>query len=173
MGQMAIQSAWMFGAGRVIGIDKVPEHLRLAESKGSAETIDFSKTNLYDALMDMTSGRGPDRCIDAVGGEAEAGSVFGYVKEWAKQAAHLAVDRPHVLREAVICCRKGGTISVPGVYLDGVDVPYGAAMNKAITIKTGQTHVQKYLEPLLPANRKRLDRPLIHHNAQSQDRRSF
>jgi threonine dehydrogenase-like Zn-dependent dehydrogenase len=150
VGQFAIQSAWMFGAERVIAIDRVPERLRMAESYGSAETINFSKDNVYDRLMEMTGGRGPDRCIDAVGTEADAASSFDAVVVRAKAAAYLGTDRPHVLREAIMCCRKGGTLSIPGVYIGFLDkIPFGAAMNKGLTMKMGQTNVQKYLEPLL------------------------
>jgi threonine dehydrogenase-like Zn-dependent dehydrogenase len=150
VGQFAIQSAWMFGAGRVIAIDKVPERLRMAEERGGAETIDFSKNNVYDRLMEMTGRRGPDRCIDAVGTEADATSSLDAAVDRAKAAVFLGSDRPHVIREAIMCCRKGGTLSVPGVYIGTLDkIPFGAAMNKGLTIKMGQTNVQKYLAPLL------------------------
>ena len=150
VGQFAIQSAWMFGAERVIAIDWVPERLRMAEGYGSAETINFSKDSVYDRLMEMTGGRGPDRCIDAVGTEADTASSFDAVVDRAKAAAYLGTDRPHVLREAIMCCRKGGTLSIPGVYIGFLDkIPFGAAMNKGLTMKMGQTNVQKYLEPLL------------------------
>jgi threonine dehydrogenase-like Zn-dependent dehydrogenase len=100
--------------------------------------------------MEMTAGRGPDCCIDAVGTEAHAGASFDAVVDRAKQVMLLGTDRPHVLREAIFCCRKGGTVSIPGVYLGMLDhVPFGAAMNKGLTLRTGQTHVQRYLEPLL------------------------
>ena len=150
VGQFAIQSAWMLGAGRVIAIDTVPERLSLAESKGKAETIDFEKDKVYDRLMEMTKGRGPDRCIDAVGTEAHAGGSFDAVLDKAKSAVFLGTDRPHVLREAIMCCRKGGTISVPGAYVGFLDkIPFGAFMNKGLTLKTGQTHMQRYMRPLL------------------------
>ena len=104
---------------------------------------------MYDRLMEMTGGRGPDRCIDAVGTEADVSS-FDSIVDRAKVASYLGTDRPHVLREAIMCCRKGGTISIPGVYIGVLDkIPFGAAMNKGLTMKMGQTHVQKYLEPLL------------------------
>jgi threonine dehydrogenase-like Zn-dependent dehydrogenase len=148
--QFAIQSAWMFGAGRVIAIDRVPERLRMAEEQGKAETINFEEQDVYDTLMEMTGGRGPDRCIDAVGAEAHAGGSFDAVLDKAKAAVFLGTDRPHVLREAIMCCRKGGTLSIPGVYLGFLDkIPFGAAMNKGLTMKMGQTHVQRYSEPLL------------------------
>jgi threonine dehydrogenase-like Zn-dependent dehydrogenase len=149
VGQFAIKSAWMLGAGRVVAIDRVPERLKMAQEHGKAETIDFSKDDVYDELMEMTKGRGPDRCIDAVGSEAHAHGLEG-LYDHAKQAVRLETDRPHVLREAIRCCRKGGTLSVPGVYLGFVDkFPIGPLMNKGITIRTGQTHVQRYLGPLL------------------------
>ncbi len=148
--QFVIQSAWMFGAGRVIAIDRVPERLKMAETHGKAETIDFDKVKVYDRLMEMTKGRGPDRCIDAVGCEAHAGGAIDAVLDKVKAAAFLATDRAHVLRQAIMCCRKGGTVSVPGVYVGLLDkVPFGAAMNKGLTIRAGQTHVQRYLAPLL------------------------
>jgi threonine dehydrogenase-like Zn-dependent dehydrogenase len=148
--QFAIQSAWMLKAGRVIVIDEVPERLHMAESIGKAETIDFSKVDVYERLMEMTGGRGPDRCMDAVGGEAHAGGTLDGVVDAVKTALLLGTDRPHVLRQAIWSCRKGGTISIPGVYVGFADkVPVGAIMNKGLTIKTGQTHVKKYLPMLM------------------------
>ena len=100
--------------------------------------------------MVMTKGLGPDRCIDAVGAEAHVGYTVDSVVDKAKQVVHLGTDRPHALREAIRCCRKGGTLSVPGVYLGMLDhIPFGAAMNKGLTFKMGQTNVQHYLQPLL------------------------
>lgn len=148
--QFAIKSAWMLGAGRVIAIDQVPERLRMAETEGKAETINFQEQDVYETLMEMTGGRGPDRCIDAVGCEAHAGGKLDGIIDKVKTAAFLATDRAHVLRQAIWCCRKGGTISVPGVYVGALDkAPFGALMNKGITLKTGQTHVQKYGQLLL------------------------
>lgn len=162
VGQFAIKSAWMLGAERVIAIDRVPERLRMAEKEGKAETIVFDEVDrddgkkdtktqhVYHRLMEMTHGRGPDRCIDAVGTEAHATGSVDALVDRAKTAVFLGTDRPHVLREAIFCCRKGGTLSVPGVYLGVVDkIPFGAAMNKGLTIKTGQTHMQRYMQPLL------------------------
>lgn len=150
VGQFAIQSAWMFGAGRVIAIDNVPERLAMAESRGKAETIDFDEVKVYDRLMEMTNGRGPDRCIDAVGAEAHGGGAIDAVVDKVKASLYLGTDRPHVLREAIMCCRKGGTLSVPGVYIGFLDkIPFGALMNKGLTIRTGQTHTHRYLAPLL------------------------
>ncbi len=150
VGQFAIASAWMLGAGRVVAIDRVPERLALAQRFGQAETINFETTDVFEQLNDWTDGRGPDRCIDAVGTEAHAGGSFDSRLDKAKETVHLGTDRPHVLREAIICCRKGGTVSVPGVYIGALDkIPFGAAMNKGLTFKMGQTHVQRYLQPLL------------------------
>jgi threonine dehydrogenase-like Zn-dependent dehydrogenase len=150
VGQFAIQSAWMLGAGRVVAIDCVPERLQMAREKSKAETIDFSQDKVYDRLMEMTKGRGPDRCIDAVGAEAHASGSIDSVLDKAKAAVFMTTDRAHVLREAIMCCRKGGTVSVPGVYIGFPDkIPFGAAMNKALTFKMGQTHVQRYGDKLL------------------------
>lgn len=150
VGQFAIQSAWMFGAERVIAIDQVPERLEMARKHGKAETIDFSGVDVYDVLMEMTKGRGPDRCIDCVGTEAAPSATMDSFIDKAKATVYLGTDRPHVIREAIMCCRKGGTISVPGVYVGYLDkIPFGAAMNKALTFKMGQTHTHRYLEPLL------------------------
>ncbi len=147
--QFAIRSAFMFGAERVIAIDRVAERLKMAE-QGKAETINFDKTDVYERLMEMTDGRGPDRCIDAVGAEAHAGGSVDAVVDKVKAAMHLATDRPHALREAIKCCRKGGTISIPGVYIGFLDkLPFGAAMNKGLTMKMGQTHMHRYMKPLL------------------------
>ena len=148
--QFTIQSAWMLGAGRVIAIDWVPERLEMARTKGRAEAINFKEEDVYDRLMDLTQGRGPDRCVDAVGCEAHGSGSFDSVLDKAKAAVMLATDRAHVIRQAIMCCRKGGTVSVPGVYVGVIDkLPFGAAMNKGLTIKMGQTHVQRYLAPLL------------------------
>ena len=148
--QMAIQSCWMLGAGRVIAIDRVPERLEMARTHGKAETINFDQENVYERLNAMTEGRGPDRCIDAVGVEAHGTGAVDAVLDNVKTAVKLGTDRAHVLREAIMCCRKGGTVSVPGVYVGLIDkLPFGAVMNKGLTIKTGQTHVQRYTEPLL------------------------
>ena len=147
--QMAIRSAWMLGAGRVIAIDRVPERLRMAAA-GKAETINFEQSKVYDQLMEMTKGRGPDRCIDAVGCEAHGLGSPDAVMDKVKTAVMLATDRAHALREAIMCCRKFGTVSVPGVYVGAVDkLPVGAAMNKGLTLRFGQAPVQRYLRPLL------------------------
>ncbi|RYD83986.1 MAG: hypothetical protein EOP84_06730, partial [Verrucomicrobiaceae bacterium] len=146
----AIQSAWMFGAGRVIAIDRVPERLEMARVHGRAEVMNFEEDEVHDRLIEMTGGRGPDRCIDAVGAEAHGTGSLDAVVDRAKQAMHLSMDRPHVLRQAIMACRKAGTLSIPGVYIGLLDkVPFGALVNKGLTIRSGQTHVQKYLAPLL------------------------
>jgi threonine dehydrogenase-like Zn-dependent dehydrogenase len=150
VGQFAIKCAWMFGAGRVIAIDNVPERLAMAAKHGKADTINFEEEKVSERLAEMTSNRGPDRCIDAVGTEAHAHGSFDAVLDKAKQKVMLGTDRPHVLREAIMCCRKGGTISVPGVYIGFLDkVPFGAFVNKGLTARSGQTHVQKYSKLLL------------------------
>jgi threonine dehydrogenase-like Zn-dependent dehydrogenase len=147
--QFAIRSAWMLGAGRVVAIDTVPERLEMAR-QGKAETIDFERNDVYETLMEMTKGRGPDSCIDAVGAEAHAGGSLDTFLDKTKAAVGLATDRPHAIREAIMCCRKGGTVSIPGVYIGFPDkLPIGAAMNKGLTFKMGQTHVQRYTKPLL------------------------
>ena len=148
VGQLAVRSAWMLGAGRVILIEDVPERMAMARDS-KAEVIDFSKDDVYDTLMEMTKGRGPDSCMDAVGLEAHAGGTLDGVIDRVKTATMLATDRPHVLRQMIMACRKAGTLSVPGVYVGAVDnLPFGAAMNKGLSFKMGQTHVQKYM-PLL------------------------
>ncbi|MFO0811555.1 MAG: zinc-dependent alcohol dehydrogenase [Gemmataceae bacterium] len=150
VGQFAIKSAWMFGAGRVIAIDRVPERLAMARTHGKAETIDFDAEDVYERLQEMTMGRGPDRCIDAVGAEAHAFGSLDAVYDKIKTAVRLGTDRAHALRQAIFCCRKGGTLSIPGVYIGFPDkLPFGALMNKALTVKTGQTHTQRYTRPLL------------------------
>ena len=149
VGQMAIISAWLLGAGRVIAIDSVPERLSMARTKGRAEVIDFARDDVFDRLKTMTGGRGPDACIDAVGLEAHGGTLDAYLDK-AKTAAYLATDRPVALRQAIHACRKGGIVSIPGVYGGFLDkIPFGAAFQKGLTFKMGQTHVMKYMAPLL------------------------
>ena len=149
VGQFAIKSAYLLGAGRVIAIDDVPERLRMAETQGKADTINFETTPVLPRLEEMTGGRGPDSCIDAVGLEAH-GTSPGEVYDWVKGALRLGTDRPNVLRQAIQACRKGGTISIPGVYGGFLDkMPFGAAFAKGLTFKMGQTHVQKYFPRLM------------------------
>jgi len=148
--QMAIQSAWMLGAGRVIAIDRVPERLAMARTAGRAETINFDEQDVYETLNSMTQGRGPDRCIDAVGCEAHETGGIDAIVDKVKAAVMLGTDRAHVIRQAIYCCRKAGTVSIPGVYIGMIDkFPLGQAMAKGLTLKSGQTHVQRYTRPLL------------------------
>ena len=149
VGQFAIKSALMLGAEQVIAIDSVPERLALAAKDPRVKTINFMDENLDAQIQDLTGGRGPDSCMDAVGLEAH-GTSPGDLYDWAKMGMRMATDRPNVLRQAILNCRKGGTVSVPGVYGGLVDkIPFGAAMNKGLTFKMGQTHVHRYLQPLL------------------------
>lgn len=149
VGQMAIQSAFLLGAERVIAIDREPNRLETARRVGKAETLDFSKVDVLEALREMTGGRGPDRCIDAVGLEAVDDSAQYYYDK-IKQSLRLEIDRAIVLRQAIIACRKGGTVSIVGVYAGLVDsMPMGAAMNKGLTFKMGQLHAQKYMPRLM------------------------
>jgi threonine dehydrogenase-like Zn-dependent dehydrogenase len=150
VGQFAIQSAWMLGAERVIAIDRFPERLLLAQTWGRAETIDYEEVDsVIDVLRDMTGGRGPDSCLDAVGMEAH-GTTLDAKYDKVKQTLRMETDRPHVLREVIMACRKGGTVSLAGVYGGFVDkIPMGAAFNKGLTFKMGQCNVQNYMRPLL------------------------
>jgi threonine dehydrogenase-like Zn-dependent dehydrogenase len=145
----AIKSAFMLGAQRVIAIDRVPERLRMAREQCGAEVLNFEEVDVHDMLNQMTGGRGPDACIDSVGMEEHGHGIMGKVDK-AKQLMRLSTDRPNTLRQAIRACRNGGTVSVPGVYGGFLDkIPFGAVVNKALTIKSGQTHVQRYLKPLL------------------------
>jgi len=149
VGQFAIQSAYMLGAGKVIAIDHIPQRLRMAKEVSGAETLDYGSADILTELADMTGGRGPDACIDAVGMEAH-GNGFEYGYDRTKQSLFLETDRPGVLRKAIMACRKGGTISIPGVYGGIVDkIPLGAAFAKGLKMKMGQTHAPRYLRPLL------------------------
>src|SRR5436190_1940331 len=150
VGQFCIQSAWLLGAGRVIAIDRVPERLSMAKEYGKAEVVNMDEVTVYDKLQEMTKGRGPDRVIDAVGCEAHGAGYTDALLDKGKALVGLATDRAHALREAIMCCRKAGTVSIPGVYIGFPDkVPLGAAMNKGLTFKMGQTHTQRYMRPLL------------------------
>jgi threonine dehydrogenase-like Zn-dependent dehydrogenase len=150
VGQFTIRSLYMMGAGRVIAIDEVPERLAMARAAG-ADTINFNEVeNVCEELNAVTEGRGPDRVVDAVGCEAAGHGSFDAILDKAKSAIFLTTDRIHALRAAIMCCRKGGTVSVPGVYVGFPDkFPMGAVMNKGLTIKTGQTHMPRYTEPLM------------------------
>jgi threonine dehydrogenase-like Zn-dependent dehydrogenase len=148
VGQFAIKSAYLLGAERVIAIDNVPERLALAETQGGAETIRDDE-DVVERLKQMTGGRGPDACIDAVGLESH-GHGLGAVYDKVEQMVKLETDRPHALRQAIQACRKGGVVSIPGVYGGFINkMPIGAAFSKGLTLKMGQTHVQRYLQPLL------------------------
>ena len=149
VGQFAIRSAFMLGAERVIAIDKLEYRLAMARETG-AETINFDEVDsVAELLKDMTGGIGPDRCIDAVGMEATGHGAY-YAVERAKQMMRMQFDRAYVLREAIMACRKGGTVSIPGVYGGFIDkMPIGQFMNKALALKTGQTHMMRYMKPLL------------------------
>ena len=147
--QFAIRSAFMLGAERVIAIDQVSERLEMAEA-GGAEVINFEEVDsVMDVLKDMTGNRGPDSCMDAVGMEA-SGHSFSFITDRAKAALRMKTDRPEVLRQCIRAVRKGGTVSVPGVYAGLADnIPLGPLMNKGVTLKTGQTHMMRYMKPLL------------------------
>ena len=150
VGQFAMASAYLLGAERVIGIDRFPERLRMAREGAKADTINYMEANVYETLMEMTGGRGPDACIDAVGMEAHGGHGVVYAYDRAKQAVMGETDRPIALREAIMACRNGGTVSVIGVYGGLIDkFPMGSFMNRSLTMKTGQCHVQRYWGPLL------------------------
>jgi threonine dehydrogenase-like Zn-dependent dehydrogenase len=150
VGLFAVQSAFLMGAERVIAIDHFPHRLELARRFG-AETINFEQTKVYEALQDMTGGIGPDATIDCVGLEAH-GAYADNIIDQIKVSTFLGTDRAHVIRQVIIATRKGGRVSMPGVYGGFVDkFPLGAFMQKGLTLKTGQTHVQKYLRPLYTA----------------------
>jgi threonine dehydrogenase-like Zn-dependent dehydrogenase len=152
VGQFAIRSAALLGAGRVVAIDdesKVPERMQMARD-GGAITIDMSKESVYEKLLDLTGGIGPDICVDAVGMEAHGFTALESMYDKVKTNLFMETERPHVIRQAINCCRKGGTVSLAGVYGGVADkIPIGAMMNKGLTIKTGQTHVHKYVPKLL------------------------
>jgi threonine dehydrogenase-like Zn-dependent dehydrogenase len=150
VGQLAIASAFLLGAERVIAIDRFPYRLQMAREQAGAETINYEETdNLLELLKELTGGRGPDACIDAVGMEAH-GIGLDYAYDRAKQAVRLETDRPVALRQAIMACRNGGTVSVIGVYGGFIDkFPMGAVMNRSLTLKSGQCHVQRYMRPLL------------------------
>lgn len=149
VGQFAIQSAHMLGAERVIAIDRVPERLMMAARNSNVETINYEDQDVISTLNEMTGGRGPDACIEAVGMEAH-GTGLDALYDKLEQTLRLETGRPTALRYALLACRKGGTVSLAGVFGGFVDkIPIGAAMNKGLQIRTGQTHVHRYLRPLL------------------------
>jgi threonine dehydrogenase-like Zn-dependent dehydrogenase len=148
VGQFAIRSAFLLGAERVIAIDSVESRLELAR-KGGAEIINYDSGDVEEKLRMMTAGRGPDACIDAVGLEAHGTSIDA-IYDYAKMAVKLETDRTHALRQAIYACRKGGTVSIPGVYGGLVDkFPLGIAFSKGLTFRMGQTNVHRYLKPLM------------------------
>ena len=149
VGQFCIRSAVLLGAKQVVAIDRVPERLSMAEA-GGAIPINFEKESVSERLSELTKGKGPEKCIDAVGMEAHATATLDSIYDRAKQAVMLESDRPHVLREMIYVCRPAGTLSVPGVYGGLVDkIPFGALMNKGLTLRTGQTHVNRWTDDLL------------------------
>jgi len=148
VGLMAQQSARLLGAERVIGIDRFPERLRMAEQHAGSEVLDYTKVDVLEALKEMTGGRGPDACIDAVGMEAH-GTGLGYAYDRVKQALYLHTDRGQALREAILACRKGGTLSILGVYGLMDKFPLGTIINKGMTVRAAQQHGQYYLPRLL------------------------
>jgi threonine dehydrogenase-like Zn-dependent dehydrogenase len=150
VGQFAIASARMLGAERVIAIDRFPYRLQMAKDRaGATEVLNYEEVDILEALAELTGGRGPDACIDAVGLEAH-GHGPAFVYDRAKQATMLEPDRPLALREAILACRNGGIVSVIGVYGGFIDkFPMGAIVNRSLTLKSGQCHVQRYMKPLL------------------------
>jgi threonine dehydrogenase-like Zn-dependent dehydrogenase len=154
VGQFAIKSAYMLGAERVIAIDRIQSRLEIARDRAGAEVIDYEEHDTLEALEEMTGGRGPDHCIDAVGLEGHSpGLAYAYDK--IKTNLFMETDRPVALREAIMACRSGGTVSVAGVYSGFIDkFPMGAIVNRNLTLKAGQCHVQRYMRPLLERIRK-------------------
>jgi len=149
VGQFAIRSAVMLGAKQVVAIDGLPDRLSMAEA-GGAIPVNFEEESVLDRLQELTGGKGPEKCIDAVGLEAHATRTVDSMMDRAKQAVMLESDRPHVLREMIYACRPAGTLSVPGVYGGLVDkIPFGALMNKGLTLRAGQTHVNRWTDDLL------------------------
>jgi threonine dehydrogenase-like Zn-dependent dehydrogenase len=150
VGQFAIASAYLLGAERVIAIDRFDYRLKMASEKAGAETINYERTSVREALREMTGGRGPDACIDCVGLEAHHHHGGMYAYDRVKQATRMETERGYALREAILNCRSGGTVSIMGVYGGFMDnFPIGAVMNRGLTIRTGQCHVHRYLKPLL------------------------
>jgi len=149
VGQMAIRSAVLLGAKQVVAIDRVPERLDMARA-GGAITINFDEESVIERLNELTNGKGPEKCIDSVGMEAHATATIDSMYDRVKQATMLETDRPHVLREMIYVCRPAGVLSIPGVYGGLLDkIPFGALMNKGLTVRTGQTHVNRWTDDLL------------------------
>jgi len=154
VGLFAMKAAWLLGAGRVIAIDRFDDRLEKARSWAKAEPLDYRGIDVVEQLKELTGGRGPDVCIDAVGMEAH-GHTMDARFDRVMQAARMEMDRPHVLREAIQACRKGGTVSIPGVYIGFIDrFPMGVAFAKGLTLRMGQTHVHRYMRPLLDRIRR-------------------
>ncbi|MEV6370728.1 zinc-dependent alcohol dehydrogenase [Micromonospora musae] len=150
VGLLAAASARLLGAERVFVIDRYPYRLRLAREHAGAETINYEESDVLDTLNELTAGRGPDACIDAVGLEGHHGNAAIYAYDRVKQGIRVETERPPALRQAILACRSGGVVSVVGAYGGFVDkFPMGAFMNRALTMRTGQCHVQRYLRPLL------------------------
>ncbi|NGM86577.1 glutathione-dependent formaldehyde dehydrogenase [Parapusillimonas sp. SGNA-6] len=149
VGQMTVRAAILMGARQVVVIDRVPERLAMAQ-QGGAIPINFDEESVLDRLADLTAGKGPEKCIDAVGMESHVGRSLDAVVDRVKQAVMLETDRPHVLREMIYVCRPGGILSIPGVYGGLIDkIPFGASMNKGLTWRMGQTHVNRWTDDLL------------------------
>ena len=171
VGQFCVRSAILLGAKRVIGIDRVPERLEMARA-GGATTIDIREESVQERLLELTGGKGPEKCIDAVGFEAHATGSVDAVYDRVKQATMMENDRPHVLREMIYACRPAGTLSIPGVYSGLADkIPLGPLMNKGLTIRTGQTHVNRWTDDLLRRiEQKQIDPSfVITHRAKLDD----
>jgi threonine dehydrogenase-like Zn-dependent dehydrogenase len=149
VGQFAIKSAFLLGAERVIAIDRFAYRLSFARKHAGAETLNYEDVNVPEALSEMTGGRGPDACIDAVGMEGHSPGLVGAYDQL-KTKMYMETDRPPALRQAILACRSGGTVSVAGVYGGFIDkFPMGAIVNRSLTIRSGQCHVQRYMKPLL------------------------
>jgi threonine dehydrogenase-like Zn-dependent dehydrogenase len=169
--QFAIRSALLLGAKQVVAIDHLPDRLSMARA-GGAVTIDFDEESVVERLNELTDGKGPEKCIDAVGMEAHATHSVDSMLDRAKQAVMLETDRPHVLREMIYCCRPAGTLSIPGVYGGLVDkIPFGPLMNKGLTVRSGQTHVNRWTDGLLRMIQENVIDPsfVITHTADLED----
>ena len=173
VGQMAIRSAVLLGAKQVIAIDHVPE--RLAHGRGRRRRSPSTSTteSVVERLNELTGGKGPEKCIDAVGMEAHATATLDSMYDRAKQAVMLESDRPHVLREMIYVCRPAGVLSIPGVYGGLIDkIPFGMVMNKGLTIRTGQTHVNRWTDDLLRRIEEGPDRPVLRHHPHASGSRT-
>ena len=150
VGQFAVASAYLLGASQVVAIDRVPERLAMAQEQGGAHPLNYEETSVLEELRELTAGRGPDHCIDAVGMEAHTDVTALQAYDKAKQLTRLETERPHALREVVLACANGGTVSIVGVYGGMMDkFPIGSLMNRSLTVRTGQAHVHRYMKPLL------------------------